>query len=135
MEFKDFLDLYCNRSDAMQTFWNFYLLVALGVLGFVVTAKAGERTTLGAAILSLGFALFAFTNAGGLLQAVKQRRSASDAVKDSAMSLKNHPEYPQVQLILQYIESPTPSQVLVTHTVADLLIFAAIWIVTLWHPG
>ena len=132
MEFKDFLAYYCDRSNAMETFWNFYLVVALGVLGFVVTAKAEGGKQFRAVILSLGFGLFAITNAGGLWQAAGQRNSASCAVHHSETLLKNNPADRYVQEVLPYVTSPTQYQVLLVHIIADILIVGSIWTITLW---
>lgn len=136
MEFKDFLKLYCERSSAVQTFWNFYLVVYLGVLGFVLADVVEERDPFTAAtlslLLSLAFALVALVNGSGLWLAAGQRHSACEAVVKSAMSFKDRPEYPQVQLILPYIQSPTQWGTLVLHIVADVLLVGLIWTVTLW---
>jgi hypothetical protein len=34
MDFKDLVSLYFERSNAIQTFWNFYLTVILGLSAF-----------------------------------------------------------------------------------------------------
>lgn len=61
------LSLLFSQAEATQTFWNFYIVVALGILGFLVTTKVDvlSRVVVRVALLLL-FGLFAFSNYTGL---------------------------------------------------------------------
>ena len=63
MEFKDLVSLYFERSNAIQTFWNFYLTVIFGLLAFFESQKmpVGNRA-LPTLVFSLAFAGFAAFN-------------------------------------------------------------------------
>jgi hypothetical protein len=41
--FKDAISLYFERSNALQTYWNYQLTVILGLLGFFAATKFGSK--------------------------------------------------------------------------------------------
>jgi H+/gluconate symporter-like permease len=134
MAFKDLVSLYFERSNAMQTFWGFYITIVLGLLAFFGTAKPSPKKILLAGILSLGFIGFAVVNQDALhdvthARVVTQRLIAeyqdTDPVKQAA-----------IDQIKTTITPPTESGVRVFHICADIGVLIAIWSLTLYRePG
>ena len=60
MNYNDLIQLYFERSTAMQAYWNLYVVIVGGLLAFSSLRKQpAPITTL---IVSLLFALFAYEN-------------------------------------------------------------------------
>ena len=73
LEPKEALTLFFERSNAMQTYWGFYISVVFGVLAFFGAAK---RTRSTAAWITLAFVGFAFVNFDGITDVARQRIEA-----------------------------------------------------------
>lgn len=58
MELKDWLSTYFERSRALQYYWNFFIIVAIGVTGFAVKALASDQFRL-RIVLAGAFFVFA----------------------------------------------------------------------------
>jgi hypothetical protein len=71
MNYHDLVQLYFDRSNAMQQFWNLYVLVVGGILAFSSLRKyPAAITTLVVCIL---FALFAYNNLAAMRDTTAQR--------------------------------------------------------------
>ena len=61
MNTADWHSLYVQQSASVMTFWNVYLVVVFGLIGFVIQ-KAGQLTKTDKIIFMVGFGLFASSN-------------------------------------------------------------------------
>jgi hypothetical protein len=128
ISFSDAISLFFERSNALQTYWNFYLTVILGLLAFFGTAKVTSKTKFVAALVTVAFAGFCVVNLGGLLSVTEQRLDvcsylahaicAGDAVQIvTPMRITLHP--------------PSQCQVIALHLFGDVFSIAAIWFLAL----
>jgi hypothetical protein len=51
------LSLFFERSNALQTYWNFHLTVILGLLAFFGTTRITRKTKTAAALVSAAYML------------------------------------------------------------------------------
>jgi len=126
MNFKDAVTLYFQRSDAMQTYWGFYITVVLGLIAFVGSVKSPSRLTALVLFLSIAFCGFALVNLGGLYSVAKQRIAS----RDIAVDLSAHePENGRNarDAIIRTMTPPAESGVIVVHVLGDVLTLAALW--------
>jgi len=80
MEFKDVVTLFFERSGAMQTFWNFYIAITLGLLTFFGAVKHSPRLKSVAWLVLVAFGVFASVNLNALLDVTDQRQALADLV-------------------------------------------------------
>ena len=64
MNYSELIQLYFDRSTAMQNYWNLYVLVVGGILAFSSLRKQHAAVT--TALVCLLFALFAYENLGAM---------------------------------------------------------------------
>ena len=70
MEFKDAVTQLFERSNAMQSYWGFYISVAAALLAFLGTAKRSRRVT---QVLVALFVVIAGVNLDGIRDVARQR--------------------------------------------------------------
>ncbi len=79
MNYSDLLQLYFERSNAMQNYWNLYVLIVGGILAFSSLRKhPAAITTL---LVTILFALFAFENLGAMRDCTAQRFALLDSIR------------------------------------------------------
>src|SRR6478736_891451 len=112
MNYNELIQLYFERSNAMQQYWNLYVVIVGGVLAFSSLRKQPAAIT--TALVCILFALFAYNN----LDAIKEFDSGAAAATPSK----------QVRDLLQPTLTPaTFGRVKTTHIISDLLTIAALW--------
>src|SRR6476620_8749431 len=112
MNYNELIQLYFERSTAMQQYWNLYVIIVGGVLAFSSLRKQPASIT--TALVCILFALFAYEN----LVAIKQFDSGAAAATPSK----------QVRDLLEPTLTPaTFGSVKTTHLISDLLTIAALW--------
>src|SRR5260370_29334877 len=79
MNYNDLIQLYFERSTAMQSYWNLYVLIVGGLLAFSsIRKQPGAITT---ALVSILFALFAYKNLDAMYDTTAQRFATVHAIK------------------------------------------------------
>jgi hypothetical protein len=144
MEFHDVLTLYFERSDAMQTYWNFYITVNLALLAFIATIQVARLNRRMATILTISLVAFWVVNADALAEVTKQRLTARSLLDAFSTKLREEPEKREVfatltkvpdqdvaEKILADINPPKVWIVLVMHLIGDLFVLSVIWFFTL----
>ncbi len=125
MSYSELIQLYFDRSTAMQNYWNLYVLVVGGLLAFSSLRKQHAAVT--TALVSVLFALFAYENLGAmkdvtaqrfaLLGAIRQFEAASGATADpAAVRAKIEPT----------LTPATYGSVRTTHLASDVLTILAL---------
>jgi hypothetical protein len=123
MKYSDLIQLYFERSNALQSYWTLYVVIVGGLLAFSSLRKLpAALTTL---IVSVLFGLFAYENLDAIQQTAVVRYRTLDAIKQSDASA---PEVKAVRELLEPALTPaTMSSVRTTHLVSDILTIAALW--------
>ena len=79
MNYSDLIQLYFERSTAMQNYWNLYVLIVGGILAFSSLRKhPAAITTL---LVSILFAIFAYENLGAMKDCTAQRFAVLDSIR------------------------------------------------------
>jgi hypothetical protein len=123
MNYNELIELYFERSNAMQQYWNLYVVIVGGVLAFSSLRKQPAAIT--TALVCILFALFAYENLDAMKDTTAQRFATIEAIKQfdsgAGTPLK------QVRDLLESTLTPaTFGSVKVTHIVSDLLTIAAL---------
>ena len=126
MNYNELIQLYFERSNAMQQYWNLYVIIVGGVLAFSSLRKQPAAIT--TALACILFALFAYKNLDAMKDTTAQRFATIDAIKQFDSSGTNAASLKQTRDLLEPTLMPaTFGSVKVTHITSDLLTIAALW--------
>lgn len=126
MNYNELIQLYFERSTAMQAYWNLYVLIVGGLLAFSsIRKQPGAITT---ALVSILFALFAYKNLDAMYDTTAQRFATVQAIKQFDSSGATVPSSKPVRDLLEPTLTPaTYGSVRATHVTSDILMIAALW--------
>lgn len=123
MNYNELIQLYFERSNALQAYWTLYVVIVGGLLAFSSLRK--EPAALTTAIVSVLFALFAFENLGAIENTAAQRFATLEAIKKTESAA---PEVSRLRAPLEPTLNPASlSSTRTTHLVSDVLTIAALW--------
>jgi hypothetical protein len=126
MNYNDLIQLYFERSTAMQAYWNLYVVVVGGLLAFSSLRKQPAAIT--TLIVSLLFALFAYENLDAMYDTTRQRFATIQAIKQFDSSGTDATGLKQARDLLEPTLTPaTYGSVRTTHVISDILTIAALW--------
>jgi hypothetical protein len=125
MNYNELIQLYFDRSNAMQDFWNLYVLVVGGILAFSSLRKQPAAIT--TLLICLLFALFAYENLGAMKDCTAQRFAALEAIKqfDANGGATTNPK-PVRDLLEPTLTPATWHSVKATHLTSDVLAIVAL---------
>ena len=125
MNYNDLIQLYFERSNAMQAYWNLYVIIVGGLLAFSSLRKQPAAIT--TAIVSILFALFAYKNLDAMHDVTVQRFATIQAIKQfDASSATGAPSKGLRDLIEPTLTPATWGSVMATHVTSDFLTIAAL---------
>lgn len=126
MNYNDLIQLYFERSTAMQAYWNLYVLIVGGLLAFSSLRKQPAAIT--TLIVSVLFALFAYKNLDAMYDTTQERFATIQAIKQFDSSATNAASLKQTRDLLEPTLTPaTYGSVRATHVTSDVLTIAALW--------
>jgi hypothetical protein len=123
MNYSELIQLYFERSNALQAYWTLYVVIVGGLLAFSSLRK--QPAALTTAIVSVLFALFAYENLGAIEATAHHRFATLSAIKASEGMT---PEVSRLRTPLEPTLNPASIEsTRTTHLVSDLLTIAALW--------
>jgi hypothetical protein len=126
MNYHELIQVYFERSSALQWYWTVYILVIGGVLGFSTFRQRPEMTTV--VLVTILYACFAYKNAGAIEATAAEREAILTAIKAYPASGPNADDVKRVRETLEPTLSPYDIPGARNfHIVCDLLTIAAVW--------
>jgi hypothetical protein len=125
MNYNELIQLYFERSNALQEYWNLYVVVVGGLLAFSSLRKQPAAVT--TLVVSVLFGLFAYENHDAIQVATGQRLATHEAITkfDPGSAV---PSAQQVRTVLEPTLTPAShGSVRMTHFTSDILVIAALW--------
>ena len=124
MNYNELIQLYFERSTAMQSYWNLYVLIVGGLLAFSSLRK--QPGAVSTALVSILFALFAYKNLDAMYDTTQQRFATVQAIKqfDSGGAVPS--AKPVRDLIEPTLTPATYGSVRATHVTSDILTIVAL---------
>jgi len=125
MNYNELIQLYFERSNAIQAYWNLYVVVVGGLLAFSSLRK--QPATITTLIVSVLFGLFAYENHDAIQIATGQRLATHAAITkfDAGDTV------PSAKAMRDQLEPTlTPTShggVRTTHLAGDVLVIAGLW--------
>jgi hypothetical protein len=126
MKYNELIQLYFERSNALQAYWTLYVVVLGGLLAFSSLSKHPSfLTTL---IVTILFSLFAYKNLDAIHDTSLHRFATLELIKQAGASAEGDPAIKQLRQVLEPTLIPASySSSRNTHVVSDVLTIAALW--------
>src|SRR6476660_10285575 len=126
MNYNELIQLYFERSPAIQQYWNRYVIIVGGALAFSSLRK--QLAVITTALVCILFALFAYNNLDAMKDTTAQRFATLEAIKQFDSGAATATPSRQVRDLLEPTLTPaTFGSVKTTHIISDLLTIAALW--------
>jgi hypothetical protein len=129
MKYDALIQLYFERSNALQGYWTLYVVIVGGLLAFSSLRKLpAALTTL---VVTVLFCLFAYENMDAILTATRQRHATLAAIKQSEAGSTAAEIKPVRDLLEPTLTPAAESAVQRTHLISDALTIVGLWIMEL----
>src|ERR1051325_3536864 len=126
MNYNELVQLYFERSIALQQFWNLYVIIVGGVLAFSSMRKQPAAIT--TALVCILFALFAYNNLDAMKDTTAQRFARLQTIKEFDAGGGTPATSKQVRDSIEPTLTPaTYGSVRATHLTSDILTIVALW--------
>ena len=124
MKYDELIQLYFERSNALQGYWTLYVVIVGGLLAFSSLRKQSAAVT--TLIVSILFGLFAYENMDAILTVTRQRHATLAAIKQADSNAAA--EIKPLRDLLEPTLTPAPeSSTKRTHLVSDILTILGLW--------
>ena len=125
MNYNELIQLYFERTTALQNYWNLYVVVVGGLLAFSSLRK--QPAALTTLIVSALFCLFAYENHDAIQVATGQRLATHEAITKFDPGAAG-PTAKNVRDVLEPTLTPAShGSVRFTHVTSDILVLAGLW--------
>src|SRR3982074_889921 len=129
MKYTDLIQLYFERTTALQNYWTLYVVIVGGLLAFSSLRK--QPAALTTLIVSILFGLFAYENLDAIKATAAQRHATLAAIKQSDAG-STAPEIKPVRDLLEPTLNPASlSSTQMTHLIGDALTIIGLWVMEL----
>jgi len=126
MRYSELVQLYFDRSNALQWYWTLYVVVAGGLLAFSSLRVRPDLIT--AILVTILFAMFAYKNMGAIGDTTAQRLAALNAIQTYPTTEQDGPSVQRARTILEpTMAVPACEGVRNFHISSDILVIAAVW--------
>ena len=125
MKYNELIQLYFERTTALQNYWTLYVVIVGGLLAFSSLRKQPAAIT--TLIVSILFGLFAYENLDAIKATAVQRHATLDALKQSEAG-STAPEIKPIRELLEPTLQPASvGSTQTTHLVSDILTIIGLW--------
>lgn len=81
MNYAELVELYFERSTALQNYWTLYVVIIGGLLAFSSMRQIPNRLT--TVLITVLFLCFAYKNCGAIMDVTEQRLKVMEAVRSA----------------------------------------------------
>jgi len=125
MNYNELIQLYFERTTALQNYWNLYVVVVGGLLAFSSLRKQPAIIT--TLIVSLLFCLFAYENHDAIQVATGQRLAVHQAITKFEPGSAEPTAKPVRDVLEPTLTPASHASVRTTHLTSDILVIAGLW--------
>ena len=129
MKYNDLIQLYFERTTALQNYWTLYVVIVGGLLAFSSLRK--QPAALTTLIVSILFGLFAYENLDAIKATATQRHATLAAIKQSDAGSTAAEIKPVRDLLEPTLNPASLSATQTTHLVSDILTIVGLWVMEL----
>ena len=126
MNYGELLNLYFERSAALQSYWTLYVVIVGGLLAFSSLRRVPDLLTTG--LVSILFACFAYKNMGAIEEASLQRHAVLASLTQAATPESAPSTFPQARSQIEAtLHPPEVDGVKQFHLISDILTLLTLW--------
>ena len=126
MNYSELIQLYFERSNALQSYWTLYVVIIGGLLAFSSLSKLPSLLT--TSLVTILFCIFAYKNLDAIRDTTSQRVATLQLIKQSEAPVSDPQSLKRVREVLEPTLVPATDQsVRTTHISSDILTVAALW--------
>jgi hypothetical protein len=129
MKYTDLIQLYFERTTALQNYWTLYVVIVGGLLAFSSLRK--QPAALTTLIVSILFGLFAYENLDAIKATATQRHATLAAIKQSDAGPTALEVKPVRDLLEPTLNPASISSTQMTHLIGDILTLVGLWVMEL----
>src|SRR5438045_9343802 len=126
MKYNDLIQLYFERTTALQNYWTLYVVIVGGILAFSSLRK--QPAALTTLIVSILFGLFAYENLDAIKATATQRHATLAAIKQSDAGSTAAEIKPVRDLPEPTLDPASRSSTQSTHPISDPLAIPGPWV-------
>lgn len=125
MRYSELIQLYFERSNALQAYWTLYVVIIGGLLAFSSLRK--QRDLFTTALVTVLFAFFAYKNLDAIHDVTLQRFATLDAIKQASSAGSDTPDTKVREALESTLKPPAYDGVRTFHVTSDLLTIVTFW--------
>jgi hypothetical protein len=126
MRFGELVQLYFDRSNALQSYWTLYVVVIGGLLA--ISALRSRPDFLAGILVTVLFLCFAYKNLGAIHDAIDQRQATLQAIQSYRTNgQENDVDLPRALLLPKLIQDDY-SDTRTFHVICDVLTILTVWL-------
>lgn len=125
MKYDELIQLYFERSNALQAYWTLYVVIVGALLAFSSLRKLPAAVT--TLIVTILFCLFAYENMDAILTVTRQRHATLAAIKQSDSGSAAADIKPVRDLLEPTLTPAEESSTKRTHLISDVLTILGLW--------
>jgi hypothetical protein len=129
MNYNNLIQLYFERTTALQNYWTLYVIIVGGLLAFSSLRK--QPAALTTLIVSILFGLFAYENLDAIKATATQRHATLAAIKQSDAGSTAAEIKPVRDLLEPTLNPASISSTQTTHLMGDVLTIVGLWVMEL----
>lgn len=123
MRYSELIQLFFERSNALQWYWTLYVVVVGGLLAF--SSLRVRRDAITGLLVTVLFCMFAYKNLGAIHDTTIQRLAVLDAIRHVPA---NSEQFNAVSATLEpTLVAPPYQGIWKFHVASDILTIAALW--------
>ncbi len=134
MEVNGLLDQVFRRWETLLAAWNFYLVVAFVLLGFVILSKTARTERKVFRLLAVGWVFFAWTHLLGILYMIKQWTAVAALLKEALAARPGGTELAGRLAGAGIVEAPEAVWVVPFHLLLDAFVLFGMWVLCRPRP-
>ena len=128
MNYSELVQLYFERSNALQSYWTLYVVIIGGLLAFASMRQRRDRVT--TLLVTVLFIFFAYKNHGAIQDTSRQRLAVLESLREYQVVAGQQPPV-EVTRSQRHIEptlvQPDLNGIRNFHYTCDVLTVAALW--------
>jgi hypothetical protein len=129
MRFGELVQLYFDRSNALQSYWTLYVVVIGGLLA--ISALRSQPDFVAGVLVTILFTCFAYKNLGAIHDAIDQRQATLQAIQAYRTSgPENDVDLPRGLLLPKLVQDDY-SDTRTFHISCDVLTILTMWLMQL----
>jgi hypothetical protein len=127
VKYSELIQVYFERSTALQWYWTVYIIVIGGVLGFSTFRLRPDIVT--TVLITILYVCFAYKNLGAIEATLTERNAILSAITKNAFSdAESLPVRPVPEILNPALEPQAYEGVRNFHVACDLMTIAVLWV-------